>query len=108
MTDQQQYEFNVELLDAVTKLHKKVDRLTNIVTKLGKALHLIPVTEKEERELQLLQRANMAQTAKIAEELAEMAPKEPNNTPEMLTIFDKYDTNELYGDVLGEDFLGGS
>jgi hypothetical protein len=108
MSEQQQYEFNVELLDIITKLNKKVDKLTNIVTKMGKALHLIPVTEKEERELQLLQRTNMAQTAKIAKELAEMSPKEPSNTPEMLTIFDKYNTTELFSDVLGDDFLGGS
>lgn len=107
MTEQAQYEFNVEILDNLKLLHKKVDKLTNIVTKMGKALHLITVTEKEEREIQLLQRKNMQQTAKISKELAAMSPQEPSELPEMVSIFDSYEHSELYEDVLGDDFLGG-
>lgn len=104
LTDQEKS----EILSLLDKLNRKVDKLTNIVTKMGKAMHLIPVTEKEEREIQLLQRSNMAQTAKIANELAEMAPKDDNPTPEMLTIFDNYSREELFGDVLGDEYLGGN
>lgn len=99
---------NKEILELITKLDKKVDKLTNIVTKMGKALHLIAVSEKEERELQLLQRSNLAVSAKVSEEIAAMAPKNETQTPEMLTIFDNFEHAELFGDVLGDDFLGGN
>lgn len=107
MATQQEYEVNVEIIDLLTKLTKKVDKLTNIVTKMGKALHLITVTEKEEREIQLLQRSNLNQAAKISAELDAMSPPPENNVPEMMTVFDKFDQSELFGDVLGDDFLGG-
>lgn len=99
---------NKEILELITKLDKKVDKLTNIVTKMGKALHLIAVSEKEERELQLLQRSNLAVSAKVSEEIAAMTPKKEPQTPEMLTIFDNFEHAELFGDVLGDDFLGGN
>lgn len=74
---------------------------------MGKALHLIPVTEKEERAIQLLQRANLATAAKVANEIADMSPKKDSDVPEMLTVFDSFENNELFGDVLGDDYLGG-
>ena len=107
MQEQTQLEFNAEVLDVLKLLNKKVDKLTNIVTKMGKALHLIQVTEKEERAIQLLQRANLATAAKVAEEISEMLPKEDSNVPEMITVFDSFEQSELFGDVLGDDFLGG-
>jgi hypothetical protein len=96
-----------EIINLLTKLDKKVDKLTNIVTKMGKTLHLIPVTEKEERDIQLLQRSNLAVAAKVSEELAAMSPKQDKEVPEMLTIFDNFERSELFGDVLGDDYLGG-
>lgn len=98
---------NEEIVDLLTKLTKKVDKLTNIVTKMGKALHLMPVTEKEERDIQLLQRANLSQAAKVSEELAAMVPKKESDMPEMLSVFDNFEQSELFGDVLGNDLLGG-
>lgn len=98
---------NEEIVDLLKTLNKKVDKLTNIVTKMGKALHLITVTEKEERAIQLLQRANLAQAAKVSEELAAMAPEKESNVPEMISVFDSFEQTELFGDVLGEDLLGG-
>lgn len=106
MTDQEHAAL-LEIQSMVTLLNKKVDKLTNIVTKIGKTLHLIPVTEKEERDIQLLQRKNLEQAAKVSQELEAMSPKPEPNTPEMLTIFDKFEQSELFGDVLGDDFLGG-
>ena len=108
MTEQEQMEFNTEVLELLRLLNKKVDKLTNIVTKMGKALHLVPVSEKEERELQLLQRKNLASAAKVSEELAAMSPKAESDLPEMLTVFDKFEQAELFGDVLGDDYLGGA
>lgn len=108
MTEQEQLEFNNEVLAILKLLNKKVDKLTNIVTKMGKALHLITVTEKEERDIQLLQRNNLNQAAKVSAELDAMSPKQDTPAPEMLTIFDKFEQSELFGDVLGDDYLGGS
>lgn len=96
-----------EVLELLQSLNKKVDKLTNIVTKMGKALHLVPVSEKEEKELQLLQRKNLASAAKVSEELAAMSPKADSELPEMLTVFDKFEQAELFKDVLGDDYLGG-
>ena len=98
---------NTEILELLTALNKKVDKLTNIVTKVGKALHIIAVSEKEERDIQLLQRNNLKLAAKVSEEIAAMSPKPDTNTPEMLSIFDNFERDELFGDVLGDDYLGG-
>lgn len=107
MIDEKQEAINAKILDILTKLNKKVDKLTNVVTRMGKTLHLVPVTEKEEREIQIQQRTNLQIAAKVNEELDAMSPKEPSG-PEMMTIFDNYEHSELFGDVLGDDFLGGS
>ena len=98
---------NTEIIELLTALSKKVDKLTNIVTKVGKALHIIAVSEKEERDIQLLQRNNLKLAAKVSEEIAAMSPKPDSNTPEILSIFDNFEKNELFGDVLGDDYLGG-
>lgn len=98
---------DVDTIELLKRLDKKLDKLTNIVTKMGKALHLIQVTEKEERDIQLLQRKNLELAAKVSDELAAMSPKKEPETPEMLSIFDNFEQNELFGDVLGDDFLGG-
>ena len=98
---------DLDFSERLDKLDKKLDKLTNIVTKIGKALHLVAVTEKEERDIQLLQRRNMELTAKVSEELAAMSPKKELDTPEMLSIFDNFEQSELFGDVLGDDLLGG-
>lgn len=107
MSDQQIYENMVQITDLLLKLEKKVDKLTNIVTKMGKALHLIPVSEKEERDLQLLQRTHLANAAKVSAELDAMSPPKEPELPEMLTVFDNFEQHELFNDVLGDDFLGG-
>lgn len=107
MADQQTYENMVQITDLILKLEKKVDKLTNIVTKMGKALHLIPVSEKEERELQLLQRSNLANAAKVSADLEAMSPPKQSELPEMLTVFDNFERTELFNDVIADDFLGG-
>lgn len=98
---------STEIIELLTALSKKVDKLTNIVTKVGKALHIIAVSEKEERDIQLLQRNNLKLAAKVSEEIAALSPKPDTNTPEILSIFDNFEKDELFGDVLGDDYLGG-
>lgn len=95
-----------ETLELLAKLHKKVDRLTTLITKISKTLHLIPVTEKEERELQLLQRKNLQIAAKVNDDLNAMENVEQSG---MDSIFSQYEytSQDLFSDVLAPDFLGG-
>lgn len=93
-----------EILVILDKLSRKVDKLSNTVNKIAKTLHLLPVTEKEEREIQILQRTNLQQAAKVNEELNAIQ----NNSKEPATLFSIYDKAQyVYGDVVADDFLGG-
>lgn len=95
-----------ETKELLSKLHKKVDKLTTLVTKIAKTLHLIPVTEKEERDLQLTQRNNLQIAAKVTNDLNAMENK-PDETQYPLFSQRSYSTAELFSDVLADDFLGG-
>jgi len=93
---------NTELITLLSKLDKKVDKLLTLNTKIAKCLHLIPVTEKEEREIQALQRKNLQIAAKVNEDLSNMA-----NEPEPFAqlTFGNLQVDALFADVLAEDFL---
>lgn len=97
-----------EILALLTKLDKKVDKLTTLTTKIAKTLHLIPVTEKEEREIQLLQRKNLGIAAKVSGELDDMMPKSENSAYSSLFAIYEDNSDSVFGDVLGDDFLGGA
>lgn len=86
-------------------LCKKVDKILAQQTKILKALHLLPVTEKEERALQIQQRENAGIALKVADDLANMAgdkEKAPKSLMEFLY------SGDVYNDVLGDDLLGGA
>lgn len=91
------------LNDKVDKLMKTVSKLLNTNTKIAKSLHLLPVTEKEERELQLLQRKNLGMAAKINAELNAMENIEDDSAT---GVFDNLREN-VFSDILADDFLGG-
>jgi hypothetical protein len=90
---------NVEVL---TQLTKKIDKLVALNTKIAKSLHLIPVTEKEEREIQLLQRSNLKLAAKVNEDLAALEP--PSETFSQLTM-GTLEIAGVFSDVLGSDYF---
>lgn len=90
---------NVEVL---TQLTKKIDKLVTLNTKIAKSLHLIPVTEKEEREIQLLQRSNLKLAAKVNEDLAALEP--PAETFSQLTM-GTLEIAGVFSDVLGSDYF---
>lgn len=92
--------------ELLVKLHKKVDKLNNIVTKIAKTLHLIPVTEKEERDIQILQRTNLKIAAKVNDDLNAMENR-PDNSAQSIFSQPEYSENDLFSDVLADDFLGG-
>lgn len=100
-----------EILETLTKLNKKVDKLTNLVTKIAKTLHLVPVTEKEERELQILQRSNLNLAAKVSAELDAMSPKDEHADDRFVNGLygPSYSSNpiDIYGDVIADDLIGG-
>ena len=93
-----------EILQYLSKIDKKQDKILNLLTKVAKTLHLLPVTEKEERDIQLLQRTSWAQAAKVNDDLNKMENK-PSESQQNLELYTT--PQEVYGDVLGDDFLGG-
>ena len=99
---------NEEFLQILSKLDKKVDKLLNLTTKIAKTLHLIPVTEKEEREIQILQRKNLAQSAKITNELDAMENKDKDSETFGGNVFDFINNapdTEILSDIIGDDYL---
>ena len=97
---------NEELGQLLSKLDKKLDKILKMTTTIAKSLHLVPVSEKEEREIQLLQRKNTAVMQKIQDELAnlEEKPKESEETLSINRLFEAGE-REIYEDILGDDIL---
>lgn len=91
-----------EFVEKIDALAKKVDKMVSLNTKIAKSLHLLPVTEKEEREIQLLQRKNLQLAAKVSEDLAAMSP--PTEVMSQLSI-GTLEIQSIFSDTLGDDFL---
>lgn len=103
-------ENNTEILEFLAKLDKKVDRLTNTVTKIAKTLHLIPVTEKEERDFQIMQRTNLGIAAKVSADLDALSPKQDTSDTSYLQSFyaEAFSQPEdIFSDVVADDYLAG-
>lgn len=92
-----------ELLTRIDKLEKKIDKLLTINTKIAKCLHLLPVTEKEERAIQLAQRENLKLAAKVNEELDSMENKPDPN--EAYDLFSAVIGDGLFSSVLADDYI---
>lgn len=91
-----------EISDKLDKLTKTVNKLLNINTKIAKALHLLPVSEKEERALQILQRTNLQVAAKVNDDLNAIENKDSEDSyyEDVFGV-----SSNLFDDVLGDDFL---
>lgn len=99
---------NEEIEQLLLKVDKKVDKLLNLMTKIAKSLHLVPVTEKEERAMQIQQRTNLAQAAKINNELDALENKtdsDNSNLGSLIDMIEKASDSEILSDVIGEDYL---
>ena len=98
---------NEEILQKLSTLERKVDKTLNLMTKIGKALHLIPVTEKEERDFQIQQRKNLSQAAKITQELDDMENKtdENHDLGSIFSMIADAPTADIYDDVIGSDYM---
>lgn len=99
-----------ELQTLLEKLDKKLDKVLTMQTKIAKALHLLPVTEKEERALQIQQRTNLNQAAKITAELDAMENKTDESVKNNIDISlyqDNTPDEEVYAGIIGDDIFGG-
>lgn len=85
------------------RIEKKLDRLITLNTKIAKVLHLIPVTEKEEREFQLRRRENAEIVSKVTSQIMEMEAKKDNDSAVLPSLQDIILDN--FSDVLADDFL---
>lgn len=92
-------------------LEKKIDELTKLVNKqnrtitlMAKALHLVPVTEKEEKNLQILRRKNEELAYSVNAELDNMSNKDKEYAENALGNLFR-ETEDVYGDVIGSDIL---
>lgn len=97
---------NEEILQQLSNLNKKMDKTLRLVTTIAKTLHIVPVSEKEERDIQLLQRKNAAVMQKIQEELAKLeeVPEQVTNSLSLIDLFDA-NTETIYEDIIGDDFI---
>ena len=44
---------NSEILEELNRIERKLDKILSLNTKIAKVLHLIPITEKEEKAFQI-------------------------------------------------------
>lgn len=94
-----------QLIEMLTKIDKKLDKILSRQTKIAKVLHLLPVTADEERNIQILQRKNLAEAAKVNSELNAMENKPDTNPEKILNMGIVLESEqEIYGDLLGDDF----
>ena len=100
MTDSEKIEALQKEISVLTKTCKDMFK---VIKTIGKTLHILPVTEKEEKEIQIIQRKNLNQAAKVNDDLNKMENKTPQDNS-LGNLFSSID--EIYGDVLAEDVLG--
>lgn len=91
---------DAELEKLLTEIVKKQDKILSQQTKIMKALHLLPVTEKEERALQIQQRESAGIALKVAQDLADMAGEKPA-APNSLTAL--LEAEDAYAGIIGDD-----
>lgn len=95
-----------ELKKYFTDISKRQDKILKLLTMSLKALHLVPTSEKEEREMQIAQRKSYALSQKVNDELDIMENK-PSNTSKQLSLLDLFEnlTDDVYNDVIANDYL---
>jgi hypothetical protein len=93
------HDVSIETIEKMFKCMKALEKKLDLALK---ALNLVKVSPEEAKKIQLQQRENMATQAKVNAELDDMENKDKDkselvfNTPQ-----------DIYGDVLGDDILGG-
>lgn len=99
---------DMDLEQQLTNIDKKLTKILNLQTKIAKALHLVPVTAKEEKDLQILQRKNAQLTAQVYDEIEKLTETDKSDKPDIeeLNLFAPSDfIGDVFGDVISSDFL---
>lgn len=81
------------------KLDKVMDMLkdtNDMLTSILKKMDLIPITEAEEKQLQILTRSNQLTREKVYDDLEKITNPDDTTQEDFLT-------ENVYGDVLGND-----
>ena len=93
-----------ELKELVLKQNKIIKDLDKLVTTMAKAMYLIPVSEKEIIRIQEARRKNEA----AIHEAHHIVEQNMSNDDTASLFRDPiYNDNEIYSDVIADDFLGG-
>lgn len=96
----------VKLAEAIVRLEKKFDKLLNLNTKIAKTLHLVPVTEKEEKAIQIMRERNAAQAYKVDEERRDFKNEaETELFAPTLDAIQNMSMQDIYSDVLTLDMF---
>lgn len=100
---------NTELLTKIVKNQEEIlknqVKLTKKIDLALKALNLVKVSEEEMKKIQIQQRENLNMAAKVSAQLDDIENKDANADKSIDEIFRT--PQEVYGDVLGDDILGG-
>ena len=91
--------------ELLTTIDKKLTKILNLQTKIAKALHLVPVTAKEEKDLQLLQRKNAQLTEQVYDELEKMKNPDGKDDNDLNLFSEVSFQHDVFGDVVADDFL---
>lgn len=86
-------------------LNKKLDRIMNLVTKVAKTLHLVPVTEKEERAIQIMRERNAQQAFKVLEERSDFKNEVEEFAVPNMDVFKNLTLSDIFSDVLADDVM---
>lgn len=94
---------NDEILEELNKIERKLDKILSLNTKIAKVLHLIPITEKEEKAFQIQRANNLNISKKVYDELEQF--KKPVESIDNTDPF-YFSNKDLFSDIVGNDFLG--
>lgn len=94
---------NSEILEELNRIERKLDKILSLNTKIAKVLHLIPITEKEEKAFQIQRANNLNISKKVYDELEQF--KKPIESTENTDPF-YFSNKDLFSDIIGNDFLG--
>lgn len=86
-------------------LNKKLDKLMNLVTKVAKTLHLVSVTEKEERAIQIMRERNAQQAFKVLEERSDFKNEVEEFAAPNMDVFKNLTLSDIFSDVLADDVM---
>lgn len=85
-------------MDEILKILKEQNEKLDLVLKV---LHLIPISEEEEKQIQIKQRQTLRQSEKVLEDLDKMENIKQDVREEPFAT-----KQEIFSDILGDDFRG--